>query len=389
MSSAPAEENVPPSIGSTEGVGAVSTDLRLPVNPDALEAMARERLPRTVYDYYAGGAEDEVTLAGNREAYRRLALRPRVLVDVSGIDTSLQLLGHDLPHPILLAPTAFQRLAHPDGELATARGAKRAGAILVASSLSTCSVEEIALEAMGSLWFQLYVFRDRDLTRDLVHRAEESGATALALTVTVPVQGLRERDRANAFRLPVELGVPNFRGYSQERLPAAADGSALEAFIGGNFDSSLSWNVLAWLRSITRLPVLVKGILTQEDASLALEHGAAGIIVSNHGGRQLDGALPTAIALPSVADAVGGAVPVLVDGGIRRGGDVLKALALGARAVLIGRPYLWGLAVAGDDGVATVVEDLEAGLRRAMALTGRVRLADIDRTVLQSMPWLA
>jgi isopentenyl diphosphate isomerase/L-lactate dehydrogenase-like FMN-dependent dehydrogenase len=351
--------------------------------------MARERLPRTVYDYYAGGAEDEVTLAGNREAYRRLALRPRVLVDVSGIDTSLQLLGHDLRHPILLAPTAFQRLAHPDGELATARGAKRAGAILVASSLSTCSVEEIALEAMGSLWFQLYVFRDRDLTRDLVHRAEESGATALALTVTVPVQGLRERDRANAFRLPVELGVPNFRGYSQERLPAAADGSALEAFIGGNFDSSLSWNVLAWLRSITRLPVLVKGILTQEDASLALEHGAAGIIVSNHGGRQLDGALPTAIALPSVADAVGGAVPVLVDGGIRRGGDVLKALALGARAVLIGRPYLWGLAVAGDDGVATVVEDLEAGLRRAMALTGRVRLADIDRTVLQSMPWLA
>jgi 4-hydroxymandelate oxidase len=361
----------------------------LPLNPDALEALARERLPRMVYDYYAGGAEDEVTLRGNRAAYRRLALRPRVLVDVQGVDTSLELLGHRLRHPILLAPTAFQRLAHPDGELATARAAKRTGAILVASTLSNCTIEEIAAQAMGALWFQLYVFQDRALTRDIVCRAEEAGATALALTVTVPVQGRRERDATNAFRLPPELEMANFRGFAQARFPGTDGRSALEAYIGGNFDSSLTWDAVSWLRSITRLPVLVKGILTAEDARIAVEQGAAGIIVSNHGGRQLDGALPTAVALPEVADAAGDRVPVLVDGGIRRGSDVLKALALGATAVLIGRPYLWGLALNGEDGVAGVIDDLASGLRRALALTGRVRLSDVDRSVLQEIPWLA
>jgi 4-hydroxymandelate oxidase len=360
----------------------------LPANPDGLEALARERLPRMVYDYYAGGAEDEVTLRGNREAYRQLALRPRVLVDVRGVDPSLELLGHRLRHPVLLAPTAFQRLAHPEGELATARAAKRAGAILVASTLATHTIEEIAVEAQGSLWFQLYVFRDRALTRAIVERAEAAGATALALTVTVPVQGQRERDVANAFRLPAGLEMANFRGYAQARMPGPAEGSALFEYIGGNFDPSLTWSAVEWLRSITRLPILIKGVLTPEDTRVAIENGAAGIIVSNHGGRQLDGALPTAVALPAVAEAADGAVPVLVDGGIRRGVDAFKAIALGATAVLIGRPYLWGLAVAGEDGVVAVVEELEAGLRRAMALTGRVRLDDIDRTVLHSLPWL-
>jgi 4-hydroxymandelate oxidase len=359
----------------------------VPANPDALEAMARERLPRMVYDYYAGGAEDEVTLRGNREAFRRLALRPRVLVDVRGVDTSLELLGHRLRHPILLAPTAFQRLAHSDGELATARAARRAGAIFVASTLSTHTIEEIAVEAQGSLWFQLYVFRDRALTRDIVQRAEESGATALALTVTVPVQGQRERDAANAFRLPADLEMANFRGYEQARMDAGGE-SALQAYIGGNFDPSLTWDAVAWLRSITRLPVLLKGVLTAEDTRAAVAAGVDGIIVSNHGGRQLDGALPTAVALPAVVEAADGGAPVLIDGGIRRGVDVLKALALGASAVLIGRPYLWGLALAGEAGVVAVVADLEDGLRRAMALTGRVRLSDLDATVLQPLSWL-
>jgi isopentenyl diphosphate isomerase/L-lactate dehydrogenase-like FMN-dependent dehydrogenase len=341
-----------------------------------------------VYDYFAGGAEDELTLRANRVAYRRYALRPRVLVDVREVDTSLDLFGQRLAHPVLLAPTAFQRLAHPDGELATARAARSAGSILVASTLSTCTIEEIAAEAAGALWFQLYVFRDRELTRDIVQRAEAAGARALALTVTVPVQGRRERDAANAFRLPPEMDMANFRGCAQERFPDAP-GSALDAFIGGNFDPSLSWDAIAWLRSVTKLPVLIKGILTAEDAGLAVENGANGIIVSNHGGRQLDGALPTAVALPEVVEAVDARMPVLVDGGVRRATDVLKALALGADAVLIGRPYLWALAVGGEEGVRGLIDDLAAGLRRAMCLTGCVTLDGISRDLLAEIPWMA
>ena len=358
----------------------------LPLDPDTLEARAQERLPRMVFDYYAGGAEDEVTLRANRAAYRRLGLRPRVLTDVGAIDTSLDLLGHHLRHPILLAPTAFQRLAHPDGELAVARAAKRAGAVYVASTLSTCTIEEIAAEAPGLLWFQLYVFRDRALSRDIIARAEAAGATALCLTVTVPVQGRRERDARNGFRLPAELEMANFRGCLQVALPAA-NGSGLEAFIGRNFDPSLEWDVLDWIRSVTRLPLLIKGILGGEDAVRAVENGADGIIVSNHGGRQLDGALPTVVVLPEVVDAVAGSVPVLVDGGIRRGSDVLKALALGAAATLIGRSYLWGLALAGEEGVFTVLEDRREELVRAMALTGRTRLEQLDRSLILEVPW--
>ncbi|MGH7507017.1 MAG: alpha-hydroxy acid oxidase [Longimicrobiales bacterium] len=360
----------------------------VPRNPDELEAQARERLPAMVYDYFAGGAEDEVTLRANRTTFRRLALRPRVLVDVSAVDTSLELIGHRLGHPILLAPTAFQRLAHPDGELATARAARRAGAVLVASTLSSCTIEEIAAEAAGLLWFQLYTFRDRELTRDIVQRAEAAGATAFCLTVTVPVQGQRERDAHNAFRLPPELDMANFRGYAQASLPGAS-GSGLEAYIASNFDPSLTWDIVAWLRSITSLPVLIKGVLDPLDARLAVEHGAGGVIVSNHGGRQLDGALPTMEALPAIVEAADDQIVVLVDGGIRRGADVLKALARGAKAVLIGRAYLWGLALAGEHGVFDVVEELRAGLVRAMALTGRPRLDRLDPSMLVEMPWLS
>ena len=339
------------------------------LNLDELEARARMRLTRDVYDYYAGGAEDEVTLRANRAAYASLALRPRVLVDVSAIDVSVELLGKRLPHPILLAPTAFQRLAHEEGELAVARAARQTGAVLVASSLSTYTIEEIAAAPAGELWFQLYVFRDRGLSAELVRRAEAAGARALCVTVTVPVQGRRERDARNAFGLPQDLEMANFRGLEQAGFPDGG-GSRLERFIGRQFDPSLDWSALEWLRSVTTLPILLKGIMTPEDARLAAEHGAAGVIVSNHGGRQLDSAEPTIAALPRIAQSVAERLPVLIDGGIRRGTDVLKALALGARAVLIGRPYLWGLAAGGESGVAQVVAFLRAELERVMAMTG-------------------
>jgi 4-hydroxymandelate oxidase len=352
-----------------------------PANLRELEALAREALPRAVYDYYAGGAEDETTLRANVDAFRRFALRPRVLVDVSRVDASVELLGDRIAFPVLLAPTAFQRLAHPEGELATARAAGNAGTILVASTLSTCSIEEIAASATGPLWLQLYVFRDRGLTRALVERAEAAGCRAICLTVTVPVQGNRERDARNGFHLPEGIEMANFRGLPQATFPEAP-GSRLHAFIAREFDPSLTWEAVGWLRSITRLPVVIKGIVTAEDAALAVEHGADAVVVSNHGGRQLDGAEATLLALPHVAEAVDGRIPVLMDGGVRRGTDVVKALALGARAVLIGRPYLWGLAVDGERGVERVLTLLRAEVERTLALIGRPTAAEVDRSAI-------
>lgn len=348
------------------------------------EDAARSALARPVYDYYAGGAEDELTLRWNRASFGRFMLRPRVLVDVSRVDPSVTVLGERLAMPVLLAPTAFQRLAHAEGELATARAARSAGTILVASTLSTFSVEEIAAEA-GALWLQLYVFRDRAITRALVERAEVAGCKAICLTLTVPVQGNRERDARNGFTLPVGVEMANFAGLRQARFPDAA-GSRLNAFIGEEFDPSLSWDSVAWLRSITTLPIVLKGILTPEDGTLAVEHGAAAVIVSNHGGRQLDGGEPTLLALPRVASAVAGRIPVLIDGGVRRGSDVVKAICLGATAVLIARPYLWGLAVGGQDGVEDVLRLLRAEIERTMALLGRPTLGALDESALVPTP---
>lgn len=353
-----------------------------PLNLAEYEAAARAVLPRTVYDYYAGGADDEITLDANRAAYSQLFFRPRVLVDVERVDTGLELLGERLALPVLLAPTAFQKLAHPDGELATARAARAAGTrMLVAGTLATTTVEEIAAALGEPFWLQIYVFRDRGLTRMLVERAIAAGASALVLTVTFPVAGNRERDVRNRFQLPPGVEMANFHGHLQSHLPESR-GSGLAAFVDEQFDPSLTWEAVDWLRGEWDLPVLVKGVVTPEDARLAVEHGAAGIIVSNHGGRQLDTAEPTLRALPRVVDAAGNRIPVLVDGGIRRGTDVLKALALGARAVLIGRPYLWGLATDGQAGVERVLRLLREELERAMALVGRPRLEQLDRSVL-------
>jgi 4-hydroxymandelate oxidase len=353
-----------------------------PWSLDGYEDAARATLPRAVYDYFAGGAEDEVTLRANRAAYERYCLRPRVMIDVSHVDASVELLGERLAFPVALAPAALQRLAHPDGELATARAARAAGTLLVSSTLSTYSVDDVAAAAPGPLWLQLYVFRDRGLTRELVERAARAGCRAICLTVTVPVQGNRERDLRNQFRLPPGIEMANFLGLRQSRFPEAVIGSGLNAFIAREFDPTLTWESVEWLRSITALPIVLKGVVTPEDAALGVEHGAAAIIVSNHGGRQLDGAEATLFALPRVADAVAGRIPVLMDGGIRRGTDVVKALCLGARAVLIARPYLWGLAVGGQKGVEHVLSLLRGEVERTLALLGRPKVADLGREVL-------
>lgn len=348
------------------------------------EEAARRLLTRAAYDYYAGGAEDELTLRWNRAAYRRYMLRPRVLVDVSAVDTSISLLGHPLALPVLLAPAAFQRLAHADGELATARAAREAGTILVASTLSNHTIEQIS-EAAQRCWLQLYVFRDRSITRALVERAEAAGCSAICLTLTVPVQGNRERDTRNRFALPADIDMANFTGGPQARFPEAS-GSRLNAFIGREFDPSLSWEAVGWLRSITSLPILLKGVMTPEDAVLAADHGAAGVIVSNHGGRQLDGVEPTLLALPGVVAAIDGRIPVIIDGGIRRGADVVKALCLGASATMIARPFLWGLAVAGQQGVEDVLRLLHTEIVRTMALLGRPSVKLLDGTAIAPTP---
>jgi len=350
------------------------------------EDAARSALPAPVYDYFAGGAEDERTLSANRSSFDRYFLVPRVLVDVSAVDTRVTLLGHTYDAPVFIAPTAFQRLAHDLGETATARAAASLNALYIASSLSTTSLEEIADAAPAApRWFQLYVFRDRELTRSLVQRAEASGYHALCLTTTVPVQGKRERDARNSFTLPPGIDIANFRGLLQHTFPNAS-GSRLEAFIAREFDPSLSWATVEWLASITSLPIVLKGILHPDDARRAVDHGIAAIIVSNHGGRQLDSAISTLDALPDLAEAVAARIPVLMDGGVRRGTDTLKAIALGAQAVLIGRPVLWGLAIDGQQGVETVLRLLNDELSRALALVGTPSLSDVTHQVLRQLP---
>jgi 4-hydroxymandelate oxidase len=354
-----------------------------PLNVRDFEALARDRMEPTAYDYYAGGAGDEWTVAENCRAFDRIALRPRVLVGVERVDTSTDVLGQRIRLPVALAPTAFSRLGHPDGDLAAARAAGAAGTFMCCSTIASSSLEDIAAAATGPLWFQLYVYRDRAVTEDLVRRAEAAGYRALVLTVDTPRLGRRERDIRNEFALPIDVTMPNLERYGTPEAVRWAGTSSFTDYVHHLLDASLTWESVAWLRSLTSLPVLLKGILTAEDADLAITHGAAGIVVSNHGGRQLDGAIASADALSEVVDQVAGRVPVLMDGGVRRGVDVLKALALGADAVLIGRPYLWGLAVAGEDGVVRVLEMLRSELELAMALTGCPDVRAISRSLVR------
>ena len=350
-----------------------------PVNIDDYERLAEELLEPGAFGYFAGGAGDEWTLRENRDAFARWVLRPRALVDVSAVSTVTTVLGTEVSMPVLVAPVAFQRMAHPDGELATARATAAAGTIMCLSTMATAATADVAAAAPGApLWYQVYVFKDRGVTRALIDQAVDAGFSALVLTADTPYLGRRERDLRTGFRIPPEIAVPaceaaagvGIGGTPQELLAFCAN--------------DLSWRDLEALAADSPLPVLAKGILTAEDARLAAAHGAAGVIVSNHGGRQLDGVTATLDALPEVAEAVD--LDVLMDGGVRRGTDAVKALALGARAVLVGRAALWGLAARGEEGVAHVLELLRAEVELALALLGRASPAEIDRATIAACP---
>jgi 4-hydroxymandelate oxidase len=347
-----------------------------PLNLDEFEAVARETLPAMTYDFIAGGAEDERSVAGNRAAFGRRVLRNRALVDVTERDMRTTLLGLDLPHPILLAPTALHRVAHPDGEAATARGAAAAGALYTVSTATSMRLEEIADAAPeGVRWFQLYHLGGRDASEQLIRRAVATGHRAIALTVDVPLLGRRERDLRNVFTLPDGVGM----AHAHEPAWAPAGDDRSRAWASPIASASLSWDDLMWIRAAGGdLPLVLKGIVRGDDARRAVDLGVDAIWVSNHGGRQLDGAIATLDALADVVAAVGGRCPIVLDGGVRRGTDVLKALALGADAVAIGRPQMYGLAAGGAAGVQRVVELLRDELDLAMALVGAPSLTSLE-----------
>ena len=365
-----------------------STDVPY-LNLHDLEPLARAKLPAPIFDFIAGGAEDEATLRANRSAFESIEFRPRVLVDVSKVDTTTAVSGRTLPFPVMLAPVAFHRLATPEGEAATARAAAAAGTVMILSTMSTVPIEEVAAAAPGPKWFQLYCYGDRKISERMVGRAEEAGFEALCLTVDVPRLGRRERDYRHPLVFPSDIMPVNFiHEFDMSSMPEASRGTALSAFVANLMDQTLNWDTVDWLRSITKMPIFLKGILTPEDALLAVEHGASGIVVSNHGGRQLDGAPPAIRVITEIADAVGDQVDLIMDGGVRRGTDVLKALALGAKAVLIGRPYIWGLAVDGEAGARQVLEQLRLEFETAMALCGVTSVSQITRRIVRA-PWLS
>ena len=374
------------------------------INIDDLRAAARRRLPRAIFEFIDGGAQDESTLRANREDFQKWRFRTRTLTDVSTRDQSITLFGERYASPLILAPTGLAGLLYRRGELAAARAAEKYGVPYCLSTMSTCTIEEIARETAPPKWFQLYVLRDRELTRDFIERARASRCTALVLTVDTKLQGPRERDMRNGFTvrprfsaatlvdfarhfswlLDVGLGpriaFRNFEGTNA----AATDAVTITQFIAGQYDLSVNWRDVEWFKSVWGGPVLLKGILTAEDARLALDHGADGVIVSNHGGRQLEGAISAVQALPEIAEAVGDKLEVILDGGIRRGADVVRARALGAKACMIGRAWLYGLASGGQSGVERALEILRDEIDVTLTLLGRPTLAEIDRRILQS-----
>jgi 4-hydroxymandelate oxidase len=355
------------------------------INLFELETKASKLLPQTEYDYFASGANDEITLRENRAAYERIALLPRMLVDVSKREMGTTVLGETVSMPILIAPTAFQGLAHPEGEVATVKAAGAAKTVMTLSTLSTFSIEEVMAVATGPVWFQLYVFQDRAVSESLVKRAEGAGCKAIVFTVDAPLLGRRERDIRNQFKIPDKISVRNLLRGGPQTFPDRTAGSGPAPYRASLLDPSLAWKDIEWLAGITKLPVMVKGILRSDDALLAVKHGASGIIVSNHGARQLDTTPATISVLPEIADSVAGAVELYLDGGIRRGTDVLKAIACGARAVFIGRPVLWGLACGAEAGVRYVLEMVRQEFDLAMALSGCPTLSSITRDLVRRL----
>ncbi|KFZ68509.1 Hydroxyacid oxidase 2 [Podiceps cristatus] len=335
------------------------------------EAYAKKYLPKIAWDFFAAGADDCSTRDENLLAYKRIRFRPRMLRDVSMMDIRTKLLGTEISFPVGIAPTGFHQLAWPDGEKSTARAAKAMNTCYIASTYSTCTLEEISAAAPGGLrWFQLYIHRNRAVSQQLVQRAEALGFQALVLTADLPYTGKRRDDVRNGFRLPPHMKLKNLEG-------------AFEVCKMSPLDPSVTWNDIYWLQSLTHLPIIIKGILTREDAELAVRHGVRGIIVSNHGGRQLDGGPATIDALVEVVEAVRGKVEVYLDGGIRKGSDVLKALALGAKCVFIGRPALWGLAYKGEEGLQDVLRILQDEFCLSMALAGCASVSEIGQHLVQ------
>ena len=353
------------------------------LNLDSLEARAQTRLDPMLFDYIAGGAADEWTLAENRAAWNRMQILPRMLRGVASRSLSTTVLGTPVSFPVLVPPMGFHGLCHVEAEAATARATAAEETVFVASTVSNCSLEAIAAASGGPRWFQLYVYKDRAITRDLVQRAAASGYSALCLTVDTPLAGHRERDARNSLRMPSHLVLGNFpAAHTDQHHHGSGRGSALGQYIAAQWDPALTWNDVAWLQSIAPMPIVVKGVLAPADAALAVEHGAAAVIVSNHGGRQLDSVPAPITMLEAVCDTVAGRAEVLLDGGVRRGTDVLKALALGARAVLVGRPVLWGLTLDGEAGVRAVLQHLRGELDLAMALAGCPSIGDIRRELV-------
>ncbi|MFZ0251846.1 MAG: alpha-hydroxy acid oxidase [Acidimicrobiales bacterium] len=355
------------------------TDLSL----EDLERDARHAIGEMAYAYYAGGADDERLLRGNVEAWGHWQLHPHVLAGIAGVSTATTLLGSPVSSPVAIAPTAIQGLAHPDGEVATARGAAEAGALLILSSLATCPLEDVAAATPDAIrWMQIYILRQRARTQDLVHRAAAHGYRALVLTADAPVSGLRLREWRIGMHLPDDLALPNLAGDSTD---SAREGGFM-AVVTNEFEPALTPDDIGWLAGLSALPVVVKGVQRADDAARCVEAGAAAVVVSNHGARQLADAPATADILAEVVDAVDGRAEVYVDGGVRRAPDVVKALALGARATLVGRPGLWALATGGADGVAAMLRWYEAELRRTMALCGAGTVDALDRDLVRRAP---
>uniref|UniRef100_A0A6V1QYU9 FMN hydroxy acid dehydrogenase domain-containing protein n=2 Tax=Heterosigma akashiwo TaxID=2829 RepID=A0A6V1QYU9_HETAK len=361
-----------------------------PVNVREYEAHAAEYMPKNAFDYYASGANDMITLRENRAAYQRLRMRPRILRDVSKVDISTTILGDKISSPICVAPSAMQRMAHEDGENATARACAKSGTLMTLSSWSTIALEEVAqagaaAEPSAPRWFQLYVYKDRDVVLDLVRRAEAAGYKAFAVTVDTPVLGRREADVRNRFKLPTHLTMGNFASKGGAHASGTKDGgkdSGLAAYVAGLIDRTLNWEDIAWLKRNTFMKVVVKGVMTAEDARMACEANVDGIWVSNHGARQLDTCLATIEMVPEIVAAVNKRCEIYVDGGVLRGTDAFKALALGCTAVFIGRPVLWGLAHSGEEGVAHVLQLLRAEFEMAMQLNGCTRVGEIQRAMV-------
>ncbi len=345
------------------------------VSLDDYEPLARERVEPAHWEYLCGGAADEITLRENRSAFERLKLVPRIFQDLTQASTRLNLFGRDYAHPILIAPTAFHRLFHPGGEMATILGASAMETCMTVSTQAGAAIEEIAQAATVPPWFQLYIQPDRGFTAELVKRVEAAGCTAIVVTADAPLHGIRNREQRAAFRVPPGFEPVNLRGMQPVPPADRVFGSHL-------LERAPTWQDLAWLRSLTKLPIILKGVLDMEDAMLAAHHGADGVIVSNHGGRTLDTVPATIDMLPAIATVLQGKLPILLDGGIHRGTDILKALALGASAVMVGRPILHGLAAAGATGVAHVLKILRTELEIAMALTGRASLDQIDPSLI-------